>query len=160
MNKISFTTASMFLLSAGAIFSTSTQAVEVDCVNHWVNPETQLVQCFDSELNYTAVPFNYFQQINSGAASGVDVVRRRATGLELGNTTEMIMPDLVGSEINAAEDLLLSMGVTLASEEVYEQNKAAREVIQQSPVPGTKLVKGQTVLLEYMGATINPMQMK
>ena len=157
MNKISFAAASMLLLSAGAAFSPA-QAVEVDCVNHWVNPQTGLVQCFDSELNYTAVPANYFQQVNN--TYDVTAIRRRATSLDLGDITEMIMPDLVGAEIDAAEDLLLTMGVTLGSEEVYGQNKAAGEITQQSPLPGTKLVKGQTVLLEYMGATLNPTQVK
>ncbi|MEL6496160.1 MAG: PASTA domain-containing protein, partial [Cyanobacteria bacterium J06623_7] len=141
------------MLSASTVIPSSTQALEVDCVNHWVNPQTRLVQCFDHQLNYVSVPANYFQQINSQTTAlnsdSSPVLRRRATApiFESSDMTAMIMPDLVGSEIDAAEDLLLSMGVTLGSEEVYGQDKAAGEITQQSPMPGTKLVKGQTVLL-------------
>lgn len=72
----------------------------------------------------------------------------------------MIMPDLIGSEIDAAEDYLLGMGINLGSSEVYAQNRNVGEVIRQSPPPGTKLTKDQTVLLEYMGASVNSTQVQ
>jgi|GEM_PF-3499239 len=156
MNKsLSFLTASAIALSAGSVlFSTTAQAKEINCVNYWVNPTTKLAQCFDGQLNFMAVPFEYLSSASVNSEQNA-LVRRRAT-----NAQEMIMPDLIGLKIDAAEDYLLGLGVTLGSEEVYAQNKVAGEIIQQNPLPGTKLTKGQTVLLQHMGATINPLQVQ
>ena len=156
MNKtFSLITASTIALGmGGALFSTPAQAREIDCVNYWVNPETKLAQCFDGQLNFMAVPFKYFS--NTVSSNNTDLLlRRRATGLQ-----EMVMPDLIGLEIDAAEDYLLGLGVALGSKEVYAENKMAGEIIQQNPLPGTELIKGQTVLLQYMGATVSPLQIK
>jgi len=157
MNKtLLLLTASFTALGISGSFSASAQAREVDCINYWRNPETKLIQCFDNQLNFMAVPVNFLtntntSNINSGSPDAV--LRRRATGSQ-----EMVMPDLIGLEIDAAEDYLLGLGVSLGSEEVYAQNKVSGEIIQQTPQPGTELTKGQTVLLKYMGATINPLQ--
>ena len=148
-------TSAIALVIGGALFPALAKAREIDCVNYWVNPETQLAQCFDGQLNFMAVPFKYLNPASTNSEKHDALVRRRATGSQ-----EMIMPDLIGLEIDAAEDYLLGMGVTLGSQEVYAQNKVAGEIIQQTPLPGTELTKGQTVLLQYMGATINPLQVK
>lgn len=146
--------AGLIFLSAASFKSTSVQAREIDCVNHWINPESKVIQCFDGDLNYMAVPPHNLDTPTANFSDSAGLIRRRATGLE------MVMPNLVGQEIDLAEDYLLSMGVTLGSEQVHAQGKVAGEIIQQTPLPGTQLVKGQTVLLQYMGATINPTQVK
>ena len=154
MNKtLSLITASTIALGiSGALFSSSVRAREIDCVNYWVNPERQ-AQCFDDRLNLIAVPYGYFS--NTASSNNTDLLlRRRATG------SQMVMPNLIGLKIDAAEDYLLDLGVTLGSEEVHAQNKMAGEIIQQNPLPGTELTKGQTVLLQYMGANVNPLQVK
>lgn len=155
MNKTLSLLASTLIVGLGSsLTSTPVGAREVDCINYWVNPETRLVQCFDSELNSSTVPFIYLSDTANNTNSE-QLLRRRAT-----DSVEMIMPDLVGLEIDAAEDYLLNLGVTLGSKEVYAYDKAAGEIVQQSPLPGTELAKGQTVLLQYMGATVNPIQVK
>ena len=156
MNKtLSLLTTTALIAAGSSLASSSVQAREIDCVNYWVNPATRLVQCFDSELNFSAVPFAYLNNTASNSSNSQALLRRRAT-----DAREMVMPDLIGLEIDAAEDYLLGLGVTLGSEEAYAYNKAAGEIIQQTPAPGTELTKGQTVLLQYMGATINPLQVK
>ncbi len=155
MTKILFTT-SLICISA-VILSTPAQAREVDCVNHWVNPTGKMVQCFDGNLNYMEVPAHNLYIASSDTTDITDTnnfLRRRAT------TVEMIMPNLVGKQIDPAEDYLLGMGVTLGSSTVNAPNKVAGEIIQQTPAPGTMLIKGQTVALQYMGATVEPTQLK
>ncbi|MEO1673421.1 MAG: PASTA domain-containing protein [Cyanobacteria bacterium J06631_2] len=157
MNRTLSTTLNLLALGALQAFNPiSTQAAEVDCVNYWINPQTQLIQCFDDQLNHLAVSLGYWNNDTSVSLEPTPekIIRRRATD------AEMIMPDLIGSEIDAAEDYLLGLGVTLGSEEVYAQNRNVGEITQQSPLPGTKLTKGQTVLLEYMGAAVNSTQVK
>ncbi|MEO0928468.1 MAG: PASTA domain-containing protein [Cyanobacteria bacterium J06643_13] len=158
MNKTFLVTASLFALGAAQTVNfTSAHAAEVDCVNYWVNPQNQLVQCFDRQLNYLSLPLGYWNNspsLNLEPAPA-KTIRRRAT-----DSAEMIMPDLIGSEIDAAEDYLLGMGINLGSNEVYAQNRNVGEVIRQSPPPGTKLTKDQTVLLEYMGASVNSTQVQ
>ena len=156
MNKtLSLLTATTVLGFSCSFASHSVDAREIDCVNYWVNPETRLVQCFDGELNFSAAPFTYLNNAAINSDDSTASLRRRAT-----DVTEMVMPNLVGLEIDAAEDYLLGLGVSLGSEEVYAQNKAAGEIVQQTPLPGTQLTKGQTVLLQYMGATVNPIQFR
>ena len=156
MNQtLSLFTASLLAIGMGGAFSASVQARGIDCVNYWVNPETKLAQCFDDQFNFIAPPFNYLSNTNSNSQNSDLLLRRRATGSQ-----EMVMPDLIGLEIDAAEDYLLGLGVTLGSEEVYAQNKIAGEITQQIPQPGTELTRGQTVLLQYMGATVNPLEVK
>lgn len=149
MNR-TLTLATASLISLGtAILAPSAAKAEVDCVNYWINPENRMLQCFDGELNYIDTPFSYFQANNFAGS-----MSRRNT------TAEMIMPDLIGREIDVAEDFLLDLGVTLGSEAVYAQNRFVGEVVQQTPAAGTVLVEGQTVLLEYMGAAVAPQEIK
>ncbi|MEL6928208.1 MAG: PASTA domain-containing protein [Cyanobacteria bacterium J06600_6] len=157
MNKTSSLATLSFIAIGivGALFPSLAQAREIDCVNYWVNTETRLAQCFDSQLDLIAVPSNYFNNTTATTNNSPTSVRRRATDRQ-----EMVMPDLIGLEIDAAEDYLLGLGVTIGSEEVYAQNnKVAGEITQQSPPPGTELTKGQAVFLEYMGAAVNLQQM-
>lgn len=157
MNKtFSLATVSFIAVGiAGALFPSLAQAREIDCVNYWVNTQTVQAQCFDGQLDLIAVPSNYFSNATTTTDNSQTSVRRRATGRQ-----EMVMPDLIGLEIDAAEDYLLGLGVTIGSEEVYAQNnKVAGEITHQSPQPGTELTKGQAVFLQYMGATVNLQQM-
>lgn len=152
---LSLTIASTLLLSTG--YLQSAQAREVDCVNHWVNPEKNIVQCFDRNLNYMAIPLHNLSistVANSTNIDPEDLLRRRSTSIK------MVMPNLVGKDIGLAENYLLGMGVTLNLKPVRAYNKAMGKVIQQTPVPGTKLIEGQTVLLQYTGATVNPALVK
>ncbi len=155
MTKILFASSLIFI--SAAILSTPAEAREVDCINYWVNPTGKMVQCFDNNLNYMEIPAHNLYTAISDTTDITDpnnFLRRRAT------TVEMIMPDLVGKQIDLAEDYLLGMGVTLGSETMNAPNKVAGEIIQQTPDPGTMLIKGQNVILQYMGATVEPTQLK
>lgn len=152
MNKtLSLTTATIISLGAAILSPTSATAREIDCVNYWVNPTNNMVQCFNEDFKFTGVPFYYSSASNSISE---DFVSRRNTAIE------MVMPDLIGKKIDFAEDYLLNMGVTLGSKSVHAQNKFAGEIVQQTPLAGAKLTQGQTVLLEYMGAVVVPQQIK
>lgn len=152
MNKtLLLATASVISLGTTVLFSPSVNAGEVDCVNYWVNPENGMLQCFDSNLNYIATPAYHsaIADVNSE-----DWLSRRSTSLD------MVMPDLIGKQIDFAEDYLLTMGVTLGSKSVHTQNASPGAIVQQTPAPGTNLNKGQTVQLHYMGAVVSPEQIK
>lgn len=133
----------------------SAQARKIDCVNHWINPEKNIVQCFDRNLNYMPVPLhNLYTSTPDNFTAPEDLLRRRST------IAKMVMPNLLGKEINLAKDYLLDMGVKLNLEPAYTKGKATGEIIQQSPAPGTKLVQGQTILLRYTGTIDDLNQVK